>query len=196
MRLKTYASLTVFAFLFATSAFCAPQEKEMKAEQLQENIIKKMKMKEGMEVDKKKMESLADKIIEDDKSLSRYFSDGNYVGMAELLKDRKAILVTPQYEKILAKDSALLWKKNWKMGAKLEFETVIVYISDVMGLRTVQMVKKDAKGKMLVEEINIDSIAFVLQEIHILTEEKGSVPQNATLLAASCLMHRDLCPWF
>jgi len=196
MRLKIYSFLTVFIFLFVTLAFCAPQEKETKAEKLRENIINKMKMKEGMEVSKEKMESLANRIIEDNQSLSRYFSDENYVDMAQLLKARKAIIVTPRYKKISGQDSAFLWKTGWKKEAKLKFETVIVYISDVMGLQTIQLTRTDTEGKMSLKEINVDSIAFVLQEIHIITEREGASPQNETFLASSCYMHREICPWY
>lgn len=196
MRLKIYSFLTVFFFLLATMTFCAPQEKETKAEKLRENIIQKMKMKEGMEVNKKMMASLADRIIEDNESLKRYFSEENYVDMAQLLKARKAIIVTPEYQRIFGQDSAFLWKTAWKKEAKLKFETVIVYISDVMGLQTIQMAKTDAEGKMSVEETNVDSIAFVLQEIHIITEREGAAPQNESFFASSCCMHREVCPWY
>lgn len=196
MRLRSCSLLLVIVLLFAPLAFCAPQEKEMNVVQLRDQIIKKMKIKEGMEVDKEKMESLADKIIADHEKLSRYFYDENYVDMALLLKKRGAVLVTSQYKRISGKDSALLWKKGWIKGAKLKIETVVVYISDVMGLQTVQLARMDSEGKMSVETINFDNIAFVLQEIHIITEKEGSAPQNLTLVASSSYMHQDLCPWF
>ncbi len=195
MRLRSYSLLLVIILLFAPLAFCVPPEKEMNVEQLRDQIIKKMKMKEGMEVDKKKMESLADKIIKDNEKLSRFFYEQNFVGIVELFKKRSTVLVTPQYKRIAGKDSALLWQKSWKKEAKLKIETVCVFMSDVMGLQSVQIAEINAKGEMGIKTIKFDTLAFVLQEIHIITEQEGSAPQNYSFLESSCFMHQDICPW-
>lgn len=195
MKIRGYSFLFVFILLFALVALCKPAEKEINNDQVREKIIEKMKMKEGMEKDIKKMESLADEIMEDNEKLSRYFKNGDFVDIAELYKERSAILVTHEYKKIPGKSSGAFWKSVWTEGAELKFKTVNVYLSDVIGKKTVQVFEADPKGQKILKERTYDTIAFVIQEFHVIIKKEGSILHNITGEENRSYIHQDGCPW-
>lgn len=195
MKFRKHSFLLVFILFFALLALCTADNKKIKPDQAR-NIIKKMIMKEGMEKDIKKMQSLADQIRDDNDQLRSFFKEGDFVSIAKLYKKHGATLVTPGYKKICGKDSAAFWKRARQEGAKLRFETVNIYLSDVTGEKTVQVRLIDSEGKMKIEDRIYDTVAFVLHEIHIVTEKEGEVVHNATLLESRNYLHQDRCPWF
>lgn len=198
MKLKIRYFLCAIIFLFAAVSFCSPGKGEVTNEQVINKIIKTMHLKAGMnpKEHKAKMLSLAEQIAADNKLLQEYFMKQDFCRMAELYKERGAVLVTPEYEKVYGMDSAKFWRALWTEGAELKIDTVNVYLSNVIEERTVQVLVADPTGKKRFEDRTLECVAFAVQEFHIIVKKQGSVVHNATGKEDRTYLHQNNCTWF
>lgn len=102
--------------------------------------------------------------------------------LAAFLKQRAAVIMTPDYKKVWGGASARIWMKARASGARLEVRPVHIYFGNAIGPRTV-------RGQVF------DRAAFVILEIH-LTEKARRGRRNATGYLMVPYGHQELCPWF
>jgi len=154
-------------------------------EQIREKIVKMAiemnpKLKSKLKEKSKMLTNLANQILKDNKKFSSYFEQRDFEKMAKLYEHRGSILVTPKYEKLYGKASALFWCKTWKPEATLKFKTVHIYLNNSIN-----------HG----EKKEFDFIANVVNEIHVIHFDKRGRIFNETLVETRLYRHRFDCWW-
>jgi hypothetical protein len=190
---------------FVLFVFCsADQEKQekMDVEKAQrEEIIKKMVLAEGMDMEahKEKMKTLADKIICMNGKVLEHFKKGekdDIEAIANLYGDN-ATVIAPDYKKIQGKaeisdfwssgrENALRIAAEKKAEMALKIKTMSIFLTDAIGEKEIEV-----EGK----KESYDCVAYVISKVKIIIKEGEEKVQNDTFITMQPLMHRTACPW-
>ncbi|GEM_PF-3849899 len=102
--------------------------------------------------------------------------------LAAFLKQRAAVIVTPDYKKVWGGASTRIWTKAKAKEARLDFRVANIYFGKAIG-------PQKARGQ------TFDLAAFVVSEIHIIEKARPG-RRNATGYLMVPYGHQELCPWF
>ena len=167
----------------STEAKTLPTEK--KCEQIREEIVKMIvemnpQLKSKLKEETKMLINLANQILKDNKKFTGYFEQREFEKMAKLYEQRGSILITPEYERLYGKASALYWSKTWKPETTLKFKTVHIYLNNSINHK---------------EKEKFDFIASVVNEIHFIHFDKRGRILNETSIETRVYRHRFDCWW-
>ena len=192
MRIQK-AVILVIAGVFLTSLWTFGQTKDLPVQDAKA-LRALVKLPPGLKVEPNEVQKLADKIIEDNAYLTGNFGGKGFLEIAKRLGERGTSLLTHKYEKIWGKHSAEFWKDSWKEGATLKIVTSNIYITPVLGRKTVQRCASEPMtDKLVIQEATYNLVAVVTQEFHVI--EGGAVVHNATSLGGQVYRHRVECVW-
>jgi hypothetical protein len=181
-------------FGFFLASFWAIGEAKEPPKQGPTDIRKLVKVRPGLNVPEDVIMRLVGKIVEDNDNLTADFGGGNFIDVAKRLGKRGTSLLTHDYEKMPGNDSAGFWRDSAKGGAILAPVVDAIYITDVVGRRTVEVCLADAKtGALAPQRLTYDYVAAVTQEFHVI--ERGAATHNATSFGGQVYRHQDTCIW-
>jgi len=201
MKFRGFGWGIVFIIALSLLTFSG-QVKQADKPQVQKEVIPggladKIKLSPGIDKSWPGLASLGNQVLEDIKSLQKYFSAGKS-GLAQieaLLDQRRGVISVEGYALMYGKDSATFWGNRQAEGGTLEIKVAMVYVSNVTGPHPVLPIPKEAV-KPPVGGRTFDAVAFVIVEFHLIKKTKeGAVLHNATFSGELGYRHQDNCHW-
>jgi hypothetical protein len=189
MKIKNYWLVFGAILVFVVLVLCAFSQLKESMLQAKQEMIKNLIPEEWNKKNAKSMESLADAIISDNEELARFFEKGDFDAMARLYVERGGAIISPEYRIYSCQDIAKFWKGVWKEGARLEFKTVNIYLSDRLGKQPGVVIQKEKPPK----EVKFDAVAFVINEFSIVTKKAGGSAYDP--YDSRAYAHQEECTW-
>ncbi len=191
MKIQNFWVVFGTILVFVALILCVPQES---ASQTKEEILNLIPP-EWKAKDLKAMESLANQIIQDNKNLSGFFEKGDKTAIKAMTAQyarMNGTIVDEEYNVISPKDAKKFnrfWKKARAKGAKVEFKTVSIYLTDKLGPQFRVVIEK---GKPPAK-VKFNYVAFVTHEFNYGPKGAGGSTYDPSDSRTYC--HQEECTW-
>jgi hypothetical protein len=196
MKFKGFGLGIVLLGFFFLLTFSEQVQRPVQPPVKPDQLVKQMILSEKIDKRWPALIRLAEQISEDNAALQASFQKRDFCAMADLFGKRHGVVSSRDYEIIYGKDSEVFWRTVWSEGATLDITTAMVYVSNVLGLRPGPVISRDKMGKLSFREATFDAVAFVAQEIHVISKTKeGAVLKNDTYFCDLGYRHQDTCHW-
>jgi hypothetical protein len=159
MKIKNYWGVSGAILVFVVLVLCAFSQTQQSASQTRDEILNLIP-EQWKARDLKAMESLADKIIADNKDLAEFFRNENFNSMADRYAQMSGAIKDQDGNVVSSKDRKKFkhfWSDARGKGAKLEFKTISISLTD-LGKQSVIVIQ----GSTSKEEFNY--LAYVVHE--------------------------------
>jgi hypothetical protein len=196
MKFKGFGLGIVLLGFFFLQTFSQQVQRPAQAQVKPDQLVRQMILSEKIDKRWPALTKLAEQIIVDNEALQASFQKRDFWAMADLFGKRHGVVSSRDYEIIYGGDSEGFWRTVWSEGATLDIRTAMVYVSNVLGPRPGPIISRDKMGKLSFREGTFDAVAFVAQEIHVISKTKaGAVLHNDTYFCDLGYRHQDTCHW-